>query len=176
MEITKHIPELLPIDGHRMRFHYGGIPKQCLNCYHYGHIKADCKNECVAWIDYVDWFVTKSNMREVEITDKMLGKWLTILKRKMIENEKKDGQKEILGFLSTVRQSSNILESSPNKQNSTPETSEDEDDNTTVAQLAAKFYKTTETLTDVKTKNKKDNDTSSKPPPTTRSKGKMKAT
>jgi len=39
MEITKPLPEFLPIDGHRVRIFYRGMNKQCLNCYGFGHEK-----------------------------------------------------------------------------------------------------------------------------------------
>jgi len=45
VEIYKEIPEFLPIDGKRVRIHYGGITKLCLRCYEPDHKKAECKNE-----------------------------------------------------------------------------------------------------------------------------------
>ena len=77
------IPNFLPIDGRRVKVYYRGMRKLCTNCF-YQHLKADCKNEKVKWIDYVKWFVSKNP----EFTTEQYGRWIQIL-------EKEDKQEAI---------------------------------------------------------------------------------
>jgi len=84
-EITKEIPEFLPIDGKRVRIHYGGMTKQCLKCYKFDHKKIDCKNEKVQWIDYVTDFISKNNF-----PPRMYGRWYKLVQDK--RQEKKTDQ------------------------------------------------------------------------------------
>jgi len=61
MKIERSIPEFLPIDGKRVRIHYSGMAKQCLNCYGYRHVKADCKNAKTQWLEYVAGFMQNND-------------------------------------------------------------------------------------------------------------------
>jgi hypothetical protein len=56
MTIKQEIPQFLPMMGRKVRVYYRGITKLCINCYQPGHIKKNCKNSTVGWIDYVQKF------------------------------------------------------------------------------------------------------------------------
>jgi len=174
MELTRHIPEFLPIDGHRVRFHYGGIPKQCLNCYGWGHMRSECTYTKVTWIEYVENFVMKEkNLRDINLDERLLGRCSSILEKRKLEREKESSKNEHLTFVSQIRSktssdieltddSSESETENGNKTIATSKTNDDVDvdtDTASVAELAAKFDKKTK-----KTKS----------PPTTRSKGKTK--
>ena len=45
MELNRDIPTYLPAFGKKIKIYYNGMPRQCTNCYNYGHFKADCMNE-----------------------------------------------------------------------------------------------------------------------------------
>ena len=81
MELKKPIPEFLPIDGKKVRIHYGGIAKQCLNCYGYNHKKSECKDQKCTWLEYVTGFIQSHNLEE-----NMYGKWARISREKNSEN------------------------------------------------------------------------------------------
>ena len=82
MRIDEHIPQYLPINGRKVKVHYRGIPKMCTNCYQDGHIKFECPNEQVTWIEYVATFI-ESNP---DIPEQLYGRWLDIARRWRIEN------------------------------------------------------------------------------------------
>jgi len=81
IQLEKPIPEFLPIDGKRVRIYYAGMHKQCVNCYQYGHIKAECKEERATWLEYVAGFI-KNNLN---IRKELFGRWYGIVERKMGE-------------------------------------------------------------------------------------------
>ena len=76
MRLTSDIPQLLPMDGRRVKIYYRGIRKLCTSCFG-KHFRKDCKKEKVQWIDYVREFV-KDNP---EVTGEQFGNWITILER-----------------------------------------------------------------------------------------------
>ena len=76
MKLSDDIPQLLPMDGRRIKVYYRGISKLCTSCFG-RHTRRDCKNEKVQWIDYVRNFVNKNP----QISNNQYGKWISILER-----------------------------------------------------------------------------------------------
>ena len=76
MKLTDSIPQLLPMDGRRIKVYYRGISKLCTSCFG-KHVRRDCKNEKVQWIDYVYNFVNNN----MEISKDHYGKWIAILEK-----------------------------------------------------------------------------------------------
>jgi len=98
MEISRHMPEFLPINGKRARIFYRGMSRQCLNCYGYGHVKKDCKEKEVHWLEYVAGFIINNHE---DLEPRHYGRWYHLADRKLkgtgstIENEiKKLKEKE----------------------------------------------------------------------------------
>ena len=56
IEIREPIPQFLPAFGKKIKVHYRGIEKLCVNCYSGGHIRTECTNERVSWMEYVNLF------------------------------------------------------------------------------------------------------------------------
>ena len=56
MKMDREIPQLLPMDGKRVKIFYRGIGKLCTNCF-MPHNRTQCKNEKVLWIKYVEEFM-----------------------------------------------------------------------------------------------------------------------
>ena len=83
IKLNLPIPHFLPIDGRRVKVHYRAMRKLCTNCF-YQHLKINCKNEKVKWIDYVKWFVSKNP----EFSNEQYGRWIQIL-------EKEDKQQDM---------------------------------------------------------------------------------
>jgi len=74
--LNRHMPEILPIKGNRIKFYYPGIKPLCIRCYTSGHNKWECsKKEKTNWLDFVIKFY-KSD----EVNDDMLGSWVETLK------------------------------------------------------------------------------------------------
>ena len=70
MRLTKDIPQLIPMNGKRIKIYYRGVQKLCTNCFG-GHARLHCRNDKVRWIDYVLNFM-ESNP---DIPEKMYGRW-----------------------------------------------------------------------------------------------------
>ena len=75
MKLRKHVPSVLPAYGRKMNVHYHGQPKVCGACFETGHVRKDCKNERVEWMQYV-----KIINQEIAPMS-MLGKWGEILRK-----------------------------------------------------------------------------------------------
>jgi hypothetical protein len=69
MTSKKDISQFLPMMGRKV--YYRGITLVCINCYQPGHIKKNCKNSTVGWIDYVQKF-----KEEHDFSDELLGNWI----------------------------------------------------------------------------------------------------
>lgn len=77
IKLMNDIPQLLPMDGRRVKIYYRGIRKLCTSCFG-KHFRRDCKNEKVQWIDYVSKFVNENP----DFTEEQFGNWITILERR----------------------------------------------------------------------------------------------
>jgi hypothetical protein len=89
MTIEQEIPQFLPIMGPKVPVYYRGITKLCINCYQPGHIKKNCKNPTVGWIDYVQKF-----KEENDFSDDLYGNWIKILDLNQVRKEKEKQSKE----------------------------------------------------------------------------------
>jgi len=76
MKLNDNIPQLLPMDGRRIKVYYRGINKLCTSCFG-RHARRDCKNKKAQWVDYVRDFVNKNP----QISNDQYGKWISILER-----------------------------------------------------------------------------------------------
>ena len=83
MELKRHIPELLPMAGFKVRVHYGGIRKQCLNCYGWDHVKKECKEQTSQWLEYVAGFIERHEKEGFTID--MYGKWFKQVRKRINE-------------------------------------------------------------------------------------------
>ena len=77
IKLANDIPQLLPMDGRRIKIYYRGIRKLCTSCFG-KHFRKDCNNEKVQWIDYVAQFVNDNP----DFTKEQYGNWITILERR----------------------------------------------------------------------------------------------
>ena len=61
VKIVPHceIPELIPIDGLRVRISYPQIERLCTGCYE-KHLRRDCENEKITWPAYVKKFILEN--------------------------------------------------------------------------------------------------------------------
>ena len=91
MTIEREIPQFLPMMGRKIRVYYRGITKLCINCYQAGHIKKNCRNQTVGWIDYVQNFQENNNF-----SDKLYGNWIKILKLNKTRKEKAEQREKHL--------------------------------------------------------------------------------
>jgi len=83
--LNKHMPEILPIKGNRIKFYYPGIKPLCIRCYTSGHNKWECnKKDKTNWLDFVIKFY-----KSEEVSDDMLGSWVETLKTYHPELNKK---------------------------------------------------------------------------------------
>ena len=89
MRLEKHIPQLLPLDGRRVKVYYRSMRKLCTNCFG-KHQKKDCKNQKMAWIDYVRRFVSENQDFETNL----FGRWNEILKREGSKTEETHTQEK----------------------------------------------------------------------------------
>jgi hypothetical protein len=74
MRIDRPIPQILPIDGRRIKIYYKGIRKQCNNCFGMGHLKRDCKERRKEWAEYVS-----SMMESTGFESDLFGKWQVVV-------------------------------------------------------------------------------------------------
>ena len=91
MTIEQEIPQFLPMMGQKVRVYYRGITKLCINCYQPGHIKKNCKNSTVGWIDYVQKF-----KEEHDFSDELYGNWIKILGLNQVRKEKEKQRRQHL--------------------------------------------------------------------------------
>ncbi len=80
MKLNRNIPQLLPIDGRRIKIYYRNIIKLCTSCFGQ-HSRRDCKQIKVKWTDYVASFI-QSNP---QIDPSLYGKWKTIVDREKVQ-------------------------------------------------------------------------------------------
>jgi len=74
--LIKPMPEILPVKGQRIKFHYPGIKTLCLRCYRSGHPKWECQRKYKTnWLEYVFKF-----QQSDEVTEDMLGSWMDTLR------------------------------------------------------------------------------------------------
>jgi hypothetical protein len=76
MGLNCNIPQLLPMDGRRIKIYYRNIIKLCTSCFGQ-HGRRDCKEKKAKWIEYVADFI-KSNP---QIDPALYGRWMMILER-----------------------------------------------------------------------------------------------
>ena len=74
------IPNLVPMDGKRVKLYYRGIDKQCSNCFG-THGRGNCKNEKITWLEYVFNFICANP----DIPRSYYGKWIDIVQEKIGE-------------------------------------------------------------------------------------------
>ena len=77
MMLLEHkIPQLLPMNGRRVKIYHKGIDKLCTNCFE-KHRKSDCKaQQKKVWIEYVKDFMTTNDYIPVEL----YGRWNDLVK------------------------------------------------------------------------------------------------
>ena len=76
MRLSRNIPQMVPLDGRRIKLYYRNIQKQCTKCFG-PHLGRNCANEKVAWIDYVGEFIRTNPHLDRDL----FGKWLEITER-----------------------------------------------------------------------------------------------
>ena len=82
MTLDKNIPQLLPMDGRRIKIYHRGIEKLCTKCFE-KHRKSDCKApNKVEWLDYVANFVNENP----EIQEEYYGRWIQLLVKRQNES------------------------------------------------------------------------------------------
>jgi len=75
--LRKHMPNLLPAFGYRMKVLYPGQPVQCGKCMMYGHFRGDCNAEQLDWLYY-----SKVVMEECRVPKELMGKWVDLIENK----------------------------------------------------------------------------------------------
>ena len=101
MKLRSNIPQLLPMDGRRVKIYYRNINKLCTSCFG-AHHRRNCKAEKVKWIDYVDDFINTNP----QIDKEMYGKWTTICER---ERKQKEINEEHFQSKQPSTQNANVL-------------------------------------------------------------------
>ena len=76
VKLTHNIPQLLPMDGRRVKIYYRGIQKLCTKCFG-KHMSRNCSEQKVPWLSYVKGFVDSNS----DIEKEMFGNWMQILER-----------------------------------------------------------------------------------------------
>lgn len=56
MIIDEPIPQFVPCEGKKLKIHYRGIQKLCTKCYGPGHMRKDCSENEVHWLEYFGLF------------------------------------------------------------------------------------------------------------------------
>ena len=98
MKLNYNIPQLLPVDGRRIKIYYRNIIKLCTSCFG-KHARRNCKEPKVKWIDYVRNFILENPM----MNPNLFGKWITIL-------EREKGQHNFVGPSSLAEESGRRVE------------------------------------------------------------------
>ena len=70
IKLNRDIPQILPILGKRIKVHYKGIQKLCLNCFG-PHPKQVCHSRKIEWKDYMSRFMLENS----NIPRDLYGKW-----------------------------------------------------------------------------------------------------
>ncbi len=81
--LNKHIEEFLPMYGQKVQVYYAGIPRQCNRCYVVGHLRKECNNKKIDWIEYVQRLVASG----VDIS--LIGNWTKAIDRWKNANSQK---------------------------------------------------------------------------------------
>ena len=76
VKLHREIPQLLPMDGRRVKIYYKGIQKLCTRCFG-EHNKRVCQSQKVRWYDYVKEFIDVNP----DIESKHFGKWWDLVKK-----------------------------------------------------------------------------------------------
>jgi hypothetical protein len=76
MVLRKHIEEYLPIFGQKTLINYPGRPRQCNRCYITGHIRRECKNKKLDWVEYIIRLI-----KEEGINIDLIGTWRNAIDR-----------------------------------------------------------------------------------------------
>ena len=87
MKLNKSIPQLIPMQGKKIKIYHKGIKKQCVNCYETGHFKKDCLNERKEWLDYIDGFMLATLLPE-----EYYGNWNKLVEDWRLKNPVKHAQ------------------------------------------------------------------------------------
>ena len=70
IKLSRDIPQILPILGKRIKIHYKGIQKLCLNCFG-PHPKRVCQSKKTEWKEYI----TKFMFENANIPRELYGTW-----------------------------------------------------------------------------------------------------
>jgi len=136
MTIFKTIPEFLPIDGKRVRIHYSGMPKQCLNCYGYNHLRQECKEGKTQWLEYVAGFMEKNK----DIKKELFGRWYYLVQKKL-EERSIPSTSRVMDPEKTITEKTMVISDESETENEAEYETGDEDINRSVPVLAAQFDK-----------------------------------
>ena len=60
IKLSKEIPELIPLDGLRVKIIHHQVTKLCTRCYD-THLRRDCESEKKSWYDYVRAFMSEND-------------------------------------------------------------------------------------------------------------------
>ena len=60
MKLSKEIPELIPLDGLRLKVIHHQVRKLCTRCYE-AHLRKNCEGEKKTWFDYVWKFMSEND-------------------------------------------------------------------------------------------------------------------
>ena len=85
MIMESELPEMIPLDGLRLKIQYQGVSKLCTGCYG-KHLRKNCSEPKITWLDYIKIFRSLNP----EIPDNFYGQRLEKLEKK-INQENKNG-------------------------------------------------------------------------------------
>ena len=63
IHLSRHIPQLILLDGRWIKVYYGTIQKLCTNCF-LKHRRQDCRSQKLPWIEYVRAFIAKNMLQQ----------------------------------------------------------------------------------------------------------------
>ena len=82
MKLEHKMPQLIPMNGRRVKIYHKGIDKLCTRCFG-GHRKSECKSEKkVDWIDYVRNYMVQHDY----VPKELFGRW-----NELVDNADKRG-------------------------------------------------------------------------------------
>ena len=77
MKLETNMPQLIPMNGRRVKIYHKGITKLCTKCFG-NHRKSDCKEDKKTdWIDYVANFMATHQ----EIPVELYGRWTSLVEK-----------------------------------------------------------------------------------------------